>query len=81
MGDEESVSDFSRKLSRIITQIRNLGEKMKESTVVAKLLQTTPARFDPITTSLKQFGDIDSMPFEEEMESLKIYEEKLKTRQ
>ncbi|CAA7406377.1 unnamed protein product [Spirodela intermedia] len=67
MGDDETVTDFTRKLSRVVTQIRNLGEKLEEG------------RFDPITASLKQFSDIDSMPFEEVVGSLKIYEEKLKS--
>ncbi|CAA7409800.1 unnamed protein product [Spirodela intermedia] len=75
------LSDFSGKLSRVVTQIRNLKEKIEESIVVAKLLREIPAKFDSITTSLEQFGDIDSMPFEEVVGSLKIYKEKLKTRE
>lgn len=38
MGENEVVTDFSGKLSRLVTQINNLGEKMKEHVVVAKLL-------------------------------------------
>ncbi|CAA6658114.1 unnamed protein product [Spirodela intermedia] len=81
MGDEENMTDFSGKLSCLVTQIRNLGEKVEEGTVGAKLLRATPAKFDPLTTSLEQFRDIDTMPFEEAVGSLKIYEEKLQNRQ
>ncbi|CAA6670811.1 unnamed protein product [Spirodela intermedia] len=81
MGDDETMTDFTRKLSRVVTQIRNLGEKLEEGAVVAKLLRATPGRFNPITASLEQFDDIDSMPFEEVVRSLKIYEEKLKSHQ
>ncbi|CAA6669422.1 unnamed protein product [Spirodela intermedia] len=47
----------------------------------ATYVRVTPTlgRFDPITASLKQFSGIDSMPFEEVVGSLKIYEEKLKS--
>ncbi|CAA7391495.1 unnamed protein product [Spirodela intermedia] len=81
MRDDEAVTDFAKKPSRVVTQIRNLGEKLEEGVVVAKLLRVTPRRFNPITASLKQFGGIDSMPFEEAVGSLKIYKEKLKSRQ
>ncbi|CAA7393034.1 unnamed protein product [Spirodela intermedia] len=30
MGDEENMTDFSGKLSHLVTQIRNLGEKVEE---------------------------------------------------
>ncbi|CAA7391777.1 unnamed protein product [Spirodela intermedia] len=33
MKNEETVSDFFRNLSQVVTQIRNLGEKMEESTM------------------------------------------------
>ncbi|CAA7401462.1 unnamed protein product [Spirodela intermedia] len=81
IGDDETVTDFAGKLSRVVAQIKNLGEKLEEGAVVAKLLQATPRRFDPIMVSLEQFGDIDSLPFEETMGSLKIYKEKLKSHQ
>lgn len=38
MGENEVVTDFSGKLSRLVTQIKNLGEKMKEHAMVAKFL-------------------------------------------
>lgn len=65
MGENESMTYFSRKLSRLVTQIKNLGEKMEEYTVVAKLLRATPAKFNSLNTSLEQFDDIDMMSLEE----------------
>lgn len=78
MRENESVIDFSGKLSRLVTQIKNLVEKMEEHVVVVKLLPATPAKYDPLTTSFEQFGDIDMMPLEEAVGSLKVFEEKLR---
>ncbi|XP_078436383.1 uncharacterized protein LOC144707140 [Wolffia australiana] len=38
MDDEETVTDFSGKLSKIITQIRNLGEQTDEEVIGSKFL-------------------------------------------
>ncbi|XP_078437386.1 uncharacterized protein LOC144707943 [Wolffia australiana] len=80
MGEEESVVDFAGKLSKIATQLRSLGENIDEAEVISKLLRSAPAKFDGITSSIEQFGDIDKMPLEEVVGSLKIYEEKLQDR-
>ena len=77
MGEEESVANFAGKLSKVATQIRSLGEKIDDGVLAAKLLRAAPAKFDAITSSIKQFGDMDSMSLEEAIGSLKIYEEKL----
>ena len=81
MGEEESVADFPGKLSKVATQLRSLGEKIDDGVLVAKLLRAAPANFDAITSSIEQFGDMDSMSLEEAIGSLKIYEEKLQDRE
>ena len=65
MGEEESVADFAGKLSKVATQLRSLGEKIDDGVLVAKLLRAAPAKFDAITSSIEQFGDMDSMSLEE----------------
>ena len=81
MGEEESVSDFAGKLSKVATQLRSLMEKIDDGVLVAKLLRATHGKFDTITSSIEQFGDMDSMSLEEGIGSLKIYEEKLRDRE
>lgn len=80
MREEEPVSEFIGKLSRVVNQIRGLGEKLEEGTVVAKLLHATPSKFDHITSSMEQFNDLDTMKLEDAIGSLKIHEDKLKER-
>ena len=81
MGEEESVADFVGKLSKVVTQLRSLGEKIDDGVLAAKLLRAAPAEFDAITSSIKQFGDMDSMSLKEAIGSSKIYEEKLRDRE
>ncbi|XP_078446578.1 uncharacterized protein LOC144715516 [Wolffia australiana] len=52
MGEDELVSDFAGKLSKVVTQLRTMGEKL-EGDVVAKLLQATPTKFDSIISSIE----------------------------
>ena len=77
VGEEEYVVDFVGKISQVATQLRSLGEKIDDGVLVAKLLRAAPEKFDAITSSIEQFGDMDSMSLEEAIGSLKIYKEKL----
>ena len=77
IGEEESVADFAGKLYKVATQLRSLGEKIHDGVLVSKILRAAPEKFDAITSSIKKFGDMDSMSLEEAIGSLKIYEEKL----
>ena len=43
------MADFARKLSKVATQLRSLGEKTDDGVLVAKLLRAAPAKFDAIT--------------------------------
>lgn len=49
--------------------------------VVGKLLRSTLAKFDQITTTLQQFGDFETLTLDEALMSLKVYEEKLQEHQ
>ena len=65
MGEEESVADIAGKLSKAASQLRSLEEKIDDGVLVAKLLRAAPENFDAITSSIEQFGDMDSMSLEE----------------
>ena len=77
MREEESIIDFAVKLTKLITHIQSLGEKIIEGIIVSKLLRATPEKYDPITSSMEQFGDLDAMTLDEAIGSLKIHEDKL----
>ena len=80
MKKTEKVSDFTDKFSRIVFELRQLGERIDDKEAVKKLLRSMPPRYDSLTLSLEQFGDLDSMSLVEAIGSLKIHEMRLSER-
>ena len=81
MQEEESVIDFAAKLTRLVAHMLSLGEKIAEEIIVSKLLRATPTKYDPITSSMEQFGDLSAMTLDKAIGSLKIHEDKLRDRE
>lgn len=77
MGKEELVINFVDKLSRVLTQLKSFRENITKATVVRRLFQFTPVKFDPITTTLEQFNNFKPMTLDETLGSLKVHEKKL----
>lgn len=78
MKEDETIDDFHMKLNGVVTNIRALGEKMDESYTVKKLLRAVPSKFLHITSTIEQFGNLDTMTMEEAVGSLKAHEERVK---
>lgn len=78
MKDTELLDDFTMKLNGLVTNVRALGEDIKESYVVKKILRAVPTKFLQLTSIMEQFGDLENMTVEEAVGSLKAYEERLK---
>lgn len=78
MKDSDLLDDFYMKLNGLVTNIRALGEEMQEPYVVKKLLRSVPSRFLQITSTIEQFGNLDTMTVEEALGSLKAHEERVK---
>ena len=53
---------------------------MDDKEAVKKLLRSMPPRYDSLTLSLEQFGDLDTMSLVEAIGSLKIHEMRLSER-
>lgn len=78
MKDSEQIDEFYLKLNGLVSNIRALGDEMKESYVVKKLLRAMPSRFLQILSTLEQFGDLETLSVEEVVGSLKSHEERMK---
>ena len=81
MGKSDSVVDFAMKFTHIVSDLRNLGERMEEKEVVRRFLRATPAEFDALTLSLEQYGELDKVSLDEVIGSLTVYELRLKERE
>lgn len=78
MKDSEQLDEFYMRLNGLVTNKRALGEEMKESYVVKKLLRAVPSRFLQIVSTLEQFRDLETLSVEEVVGSLKAHEERMK---
>ena len=74
MAKTDSVMDFGMKFMHIISYLQNLGEAMEEKEVVRRYLRVTLAKFDALTLSLEQYGDLDKVSLDEVIGSLTVHE-------
>ena len=81
MKKTEKVSEFTDKFSRIVFELRQLSERIEDKKAVKKLLWSMPPRYDSLTLSLEQFGDLDTMSLVEAIGSLKVHEMRLSERE
>ena len=81
MSKTDSVVDFVMKFTHIVADLRNLGEMMEEKEVVRRFLRATPSKFDALTLSLEQYGELDKISLDEVIGSLTVHELRLKERE
>jgi hypothetical protein len=64
MKEEETVDEFSGRLTAMSVRFSNLGGTLEESVMVKKLLDTVPERFIQIMAGIEQFCDLKTLAFE-----------------
>jgi hypothetical protein len=50
-----------------VNEIRSLGTKVEETTVVEKLLHSVPDKFQPLISTIEQWGDVSEMTVTERL--------------
>lgn len=78
MNKDEFVVNFAMKLKRIISKLWNLGETMDERDVVRHLLWGMPSKFNTLTLSVEQYGDLDKVSLNDVIGSFSVHELQLK---
>lgn len=78
MNTDEDINDITKRLMTIVNQMRALGEKVDEKTVVKKFLRILPKKYIQIVSTIEQFGDFDAMTVEEVVGRLRAHEERVK---
>ncbi|XP_078437648.1 uncharacterized protein LOC144708270 [Wolffia australiana] len=77
MKKGEKLSDFTDKFTRVVFELRQCGDKIEDKEAVQKLLQSMPPRYDTLTLTLEQFGDVETMSLVEAIGCLRIHEMRL----
>ena len=74
MSEDESFDSFYSKLNEVVIGKFNLGEKMKDSKIVRKILQSLPESFRAKVTAIEESKDLDDIKVQELIGSLQTYE-------
>ncbi|XP_062186007.1 uncharacterized protein LOC133889538 [Phragmites australis] len=77
---EYKPSRGSLLVTTIVNEIRSLGTKVEEITVVEKLLHSVPDKFRPLISTIEQWGDAEEMSVTETIGRLRAFEESSKGR-
>jgi hypothetical protein len=61
MKEDENIVAYFLRVDEIVNAIIGLGEEIKESVIVQKVLRSLPMRFDPKISTLEERADLDSI--------------------
>ena len=76
MKEAETVKEFSDRLSKVVTQIRLLGEELSDQRVVEKILVCLPERFESKISSLEENKDFSKISLAELVNALQATEQR-----
>ena len=74
MNEDEFFYSFYRKLNEVVIGKFNLGEKMKDSKVVQKILRSLSKSFRAKVTAIEESKDLNKIKVQELIGSLQTYE-------
>ena len=80
MSEDESFDSFYSKLNEVVASKFNLGEKIEDSKIVRKILQSLPESFRAKVTVIEKSKDLDDIKVQELIGSLQTYELSLSTK-
>lgn len=78
MGEDDSVDDFSSKLSAIQQEAVVLGKTYKDKKLVKKFLRSLPSKFQAHISAIEVSLNSDEMKFDQVVGMMKAYELKMK---
>ena len=73
MSEDDSFDSFYRKLNEVVIGKFNLGEKMKDSKIVRKILRSLLESFCAKVTAIEESKDLDEIKIQELIGSLQTY--------
>ena len=73
MSEDECFDSFYSKLNEVVVSKFNLGEKMEDSKIVRKILQSLSESFRAKVTGIEESKDLDDIKVQELTGSLQTY--------
>ena len=74
MSEDESFDSFYGKLNEVIFGKFNLGEKIKDSKIVRKILRSLPESFGVKVTAIEESMNLNNIKVQKLIGSLQTYE-------
>ena len=81
MKESDTIKDFSSHISKLVNQVRLLGEEFLESRIVEKVLVSLPEKFEHKIYSLEDLKDFSEMGFQELVNALQAVNQRQAYRQ
>ena len=76
MRETDTIKDFSSQISKLVNQVRLLGEDFPDSRIVEKVLVSLPDRFEHKICSLEDSHDFSEISLQELINALQSVEER-----
>ena len=76
MRESETIKEFSSNISKLVNQMRLLGEDVQDSRVVEKVLVSLPERFENKICSLEDSKDFTEMSLQDLINALQAVEQR-----
>jgi gag-polypeptide of LTR copia-type len=65
MKNGESIQAFLSRVKCLANQMQTLGEEIKDSTLVAKVLRSLTTKFSHVVVAIEESKDLETYTFEE----------------
>ena len=77
MKEKENMQECLSRISSTVQQMRTLGEEIKESQVVSKVLRSLTKKYDHVVAAIEESKDMETYTFDELKGSLHSHEERI----
>ena len=74
MQQDESVESFMMKVNKIVSNIRGLGEELKDPIIMKKILRSLPDQFNAKVSAIEEAKNLNELSLDELNASLIAYE-------
>ena len=80
MEDNESMSDFFTRVTKLVDQIKICGEALTTRAVVSKILRSLGPKFDHVVAAIEEGKDLSKLTKEELQGTLESHEQRMNER-
>jgi len=74
MKEDETVVKYFLIVEELVNEIKGLGEKIREASLVQKILRSLPDRFNPKVSAIEYLNDLKDLAFDQILGTLSAYE-------